>query len=418
MWEHTRNFGSYPYNLHSSPLYRSLLREIDILPTESYLRPIEHVKERLRGERDRINNSTQEKTCKISSESAHSTIKSLNSFNMFKFLFNIKTIFLSLCLIGHCNLWANSIPSNSNPISKPFKIAVLYIATGRYITFWDDFYESSEKMFLKNHPKDYFIFTDQENFKYHNNPNVHIIHQKQLGWPYDALMRFHMFLRIEERLKEYDYIFYINANAKFISPIGTEILPTGEYNLVMSVYPTYFEQNYSQFPYDRNPSSTAYISLDKGEKYYVQGGVNGGKSKFYLQLIKTCFANINADLKDHIIATVHDESHLNKYIQNRSDVLFLKPFYMFPEEQNVTDYTFKNTMPIKIMIRDKKNPQYGGHSYLRGSQKKTLFDKTKCFIYKKFKFIFIDILGLTHLESNKNCIPVLNLNDPDLFKKE
>ncbi|MBA4248979.1 MAG: glycosyltransferase [Candidatus Puniceispirillum sp.] len=337
---------------------------------------------------------------------------------MLRFLTHKKNILIVFCLISNFNIWAKPISSDKQEIIKPLKIAVLYIATGRYINFWNEFYESSEKLFLEKHPKDYFVFTDQENFKYQKNTNVHPIHQKQLGWPYDTLLRFKMFLRIEERLKQYDYIFFFNANAKIIMPVGKEILPEGNLNLVVSVYPTYFEKDKASFPYERNSESTSYIAMNEGNKYYVQGGVNGGKSKHYLRLIKTCFENVNADLKNHIIATVHDESHINKYIQNRNDVIFLKPFYMFPEEQSVNDYNFKNPMPVKILIRDKNNPKYGGYSHLRGSQKKSLLDKIKCFIYKKFKFFFIDTLGLCHLESNKNCIPVLNLDDEKLFPKE
>ncbi|MFR6034556.1 MAG: hypothetical protein ACLUKN_16135 [Bacilli bacterium] len=40
------------------------------------------------------------------------------------------------------------------------KTAVLYIATGRYLTFWKDFFESSERYFLRGIHKSYFVFTD------------------------------------------------------------------------------------------------------------------------------------------------------------------------------------------------------------------------------------------------------------------
>ena len=33
------------------------------------------------------------------------------------------------------------------------RIAVLYIATGRYIVFWKNFYKSCEKYFLKDYQK-------------------------------------------------------------------------------------------------------------------------------------------------------------------------------------------------------------------------------------------------------------------------
>ena len=42
------------------------------------------------------------------------------------------------------------------------KVAILYVATGRYICFFDDFYASMEKNFLPGVPKTYFVWTDCE----------------------------------------------------------------------------------------------------------------------------------------------------------------------------------------------------------------------------------------------------------------
>lgn len=363
-----------------------------------------------RAERKNLQNDCQNH--KISYSNSKNSLYMLNHFFFKKAFFLLITLFIFQLSSLSLSLSQTDLPK------QPYKIAILYIATGRYITFWDEFYESSEQMFLSNCPKDYFVFTDQKKFKYQDHKNVHVVHQKQLGWPYDTLLRFKMFLRIEERLKKYDYIFFFNANAKIVMPIGKEILPDGNFKLMMSVYPTYYEKDKSSFPYDRNPKSTAYIPMEEGSSYYVQGTLNGGKTKAYIDMLKTCDKQTKIDLKNHVIATVHDESHLNKYIQNRDDVMFLKPFYMFPEEQKTTDYNFQDTQPLKILIRDKQKLQYGGHSHLRGAKKKSFIDKTKCYIYKKFKFFFIDTLGLCHLESNKNCIPILNIDDEKLFPKE
>lgn len=64
---------------------------------------------------------------------------------------------------------------------KNKKVAILYIALGRYTVFWDEFYESAEKHLL-NADKHYFIWTDkplalnyapppikQENYRYWGN---------------------------------------------------------------------------------------------------------------------------------------------------------------------------------------------------------------------------------------------------------
>ncbi len=42
------------------------------------------------------------------------------------------------------------------------KVAVLYIATGKYTVFWPEFYESAEKYLLKDCEVHYFVFTDAD----------------------------------------------------------------------------------------------------------------------------------------------------------------------------------------------------------------------------------------------------------------
>lgn len=50
-------------------------------------------------------------------------------------------------------------------MTKMKKIAILYICTGKYDIFWEDFYKTSEKYFLNNSEKHYFVFTDAQDRK-------------------------------------------------------------------------------------------------------------------------------------------------------------------------------------------------------------------------------------------------------------
>ena len=106
------------------------------------------------------------------------------------------------------------------------KIAILYIVTGRYTAFWNDFYKTCEKYFLPDHDKHYFVFTDAEKLKYEENNNITKIYQKKLDWPYAVLEKYRMFLSIKETLKDYDYVIVFNANTKFLKKVGEEFLPT------------------------------------------------------------------------------------------------------------------------------------------------------------------------------------------------
>lgn len=52
------------------------------------------------------------------------------------------------------------VQNSSVSFSTPKNIAILYIATGRYICFWKDFYSSMQKFFLPKHKKTYFLFPE------------------------------------------------------------------------------------------------------------------------------------------------------------------------------------------------------------------------------------------------------------------
>lgn len=221
--------------------------------------------------------------------------------------------------------------------------------------FWKDFYLSAEQFFLPNQEKKYFVFTDAEEIYAEENPNVVKIYQGFLGWPYDTLMRFDIFSKVQAHLEKCEYLFFINANMRFLDIVGNEVLPGDENDGLMAVlHPYFWNARAVDFTYDRNIRSLAYIEPGAGNHYFM-GGFNGGKSASYLKLINTLRDNIEADLNNGVIALWHDESHLNKYLLDKHP-LVLSPEYGFPEGLNIP---FKT----RVIILDKN--KLGGHSFLR-----------------------------------------------------
>lgn len=244
--------------------------------------------------------------------------------------------------------------------SASHKVAILYIATGRYIVFWDYFYRSAEQNLLSDCQKHYFVFTDNEallNLK--EQGNVSYITQAKLGWPYDTLMRFDLFLSIEEQLKQFDYIYFFNANTEIVAPVSAQdLLPLkDDEHLAFAIQPHAFQKKKQKYTYDRNPKSTAYIALDEG-KYYFTGALNGGRAEAYLTMCKILNHNTKIDLEADQIALWHDESHLNKYALNRKDIKVLPPFFTRGEKE-----PWKKQ--AKVMFSDKAHFRFGGHAYLR-----------------------------------------------------
>ena len=229
------------------------------------------------------------------------------------------------------------------------KVAILYICTGKYNYFFKGFYESCEKYFLKDIAEvRYFVFTDDE--KLTDAENVKTIKKVCKGFPMDSLLRFDMFMSLENELEDFDYTFFFNANMEFVSPVGKEILPEKD-GLAAVVHPGFFNKPSFMYPYERNKKSAAYIKPRDKEYTYFMGSLNGGKTKDYMALAKTCSENTHNDPDHGIIALVHDESHLNKYLHDKP-CLKLSPAYAYPEG-------WKLPFEPKIIIRDKtKISQY------------------------------------------------------------
>lgn len=256
------------------------------------------------------------------------------------------------------------------------KIAILYICTGKYDLFWKDFYLSSEKYFLCNAEKSYFVFSDAEEIFAEEEDNVYKIFQKNLGWPGNTLFRYEIFLTQKYRLKTFDYIFFLNANMLFLQPIEDDILPPS--GLLVVQHPGYYSAGRNKFPYDRNKKSLAYISPKEGE-VYICGGFNGGTASSFLKMADVIAKNTKEDYSHDIVARWHDESHINHYILNHEYKL-LSPEYAYPEG---VDLPFE----CKVLIRDKN--KYGGHEFLR-DQNEHVYIKIIKLLKRAYKFMFGD----------------------------
>ncbi len=237
---------------------------------------------------------------------------------------------------------------------KKERIGVLYICTGKYDIYWEQFFNSSETYFCPQIEKHYFIFTDSQNIQAAD--NITIISQARLGWPDDTLMRFHMFNRIKDLLTDFDYLFFLNANMQFRKKITPkQILPTLAEGLVAVIHPYYYESPIGA-PFEEDNNSLAYVN-SKEARHYVQGCLNGGTSKDYLNMSAELAANIDRDKANGIIAVWHDESHLNAYLVKHPAYKALNAGYAKPEG--------REGFPFKERIVNLNKNNKGGLDYFR-----------------------------------------------------
>lgn len=229
---------------------------------------------------------------------------------------------------------------------KDMKIGILYICTGNYNSFWEDFYKSAEKYFLPGEEKYYFVFTDAERIYAEESLRVTRISEYIKGWPDGTMFRFRIFKHYLHLYRECDYLYFFNANVLFLQKVGMEATPMDR--LVVYQHFGFYEHTEWSLPYERNPRSQAGIPWGSG-KHYVMGGFNGGPIEAYTQLIKDLDKATDADYNNGILPYSFDESQLNRYVINHSYKM-LPWHYVWPEEWDLP----KGQIKPHIMLRDKR----------------------------------------------------------------
>jgi len=220
--------------------------------------------------------------------------------------------------------------------AKLTSVALLIMATGKYVEFVPRLLTSADKHFLPGRKVHYFVFTNGTvagDF-----PHLTVVPQDQLGWPYDTMMRFATYNKHKELYEPYDYIYCLDADMQFVDTVGDEILA----DLVGTLQPNYL---FDPKPYETNPLSTSCINRGEG-KHYFAGAFYGGKRDEVLKLFETTSSNITIDLARGVIASVHDESHLNRYFIDHEPKLVLNPSYCHFE-------SWQSPYPKKLIAFDK-----------------------------------------------------------------
>lgn len=169
-------------------------------------------------------------------------------------------------------------------------------------------------------------------------PNLTVFPTESIEWPMPTLLRYHLFLQQEEKLKDYDYIFYTDVDMLFANVVGDEILGDG---LTSGTNPMYFLDKSMYPPYEPNVDSTAYINRpgrlieENGQKrfqpLYYAGGFQGGKTDKYIEAMKVIKERIDQDLTKNYIAIWNEESHWNKYLFENPPSNVLDPSYIYPD---------------------------------------------------------------------------------------
>ncbi len=244
------------------------------------------------------------------------------------------------------------------------KIAIIFIGTGRYIEYFQKFYDTSRKHFVANTPKTYFVFTDDTSLSELNGRDCVVpVETAAEAWPLSTLFRFRYINLIHKQLTEFSHIVYIDADMFFCSRVSEGEFFAHDKPLFGVQHPGNYLIGHA--PYEMNSQSSASVAEGDDTSTYWQGCFWGGQSKDIFKLSRELARRIDSDLSRDVIARWHDESHLNKYfLENRSLVHTYDPGYAYPEALN------KN-LRDKLLVEKKIVHVAKNHKNMRSSQKKS-----------------------------------------------
>lgn len=224
------------------------------------------------------------------------------------------------------------------------KVALCVIATNNYIDFVPQLLVSAEQYFLNGHNVDFVVFTDNKDLYLGPVIKWHIKHEP---WPAMTLKRFHFYSSVD--LSGYDYVYHIDADMRFVAPIGEEIF--GE--LVGVQHPGYFRGGGA---WETNSKSFAYVPKKK-QRHYIAGGFQGGSR--YWQMCEALAAWVDFDKLHNHVGTWHDESYWNKVYADYPELFtILPPSYCMTESPIKQKAWGIDHFEPKILALEKDHSKY------------------------------------------------------------
>ncbi len=167
------------------------------------------------------------------------------------------------------------------------KVAVVFIGTEKYLDFLPSWYERCEENLMPGVDKDYLVFTDGQLDEMPD--NAYYYHQEHLDWPYITLYRFKIIEKAAKRIKECDYLLFLDADMAVVDTVKKEDVLTDK-PYIGVWHPCHFLQfpphNNAPGSFEINPLSCAKVPEGYDFSTYWQGCLWGGKVPEVLGMMK------------------------------------------------------------------------------------------------------------------------------------
>lgn len=180
---------------------------------------------------------------------------------------------------------------------------------------------------------------------------AHIALPGREGWPAATLYRYHVLLEHRRTVECFDHLFLVDADMRFEAPVGVEVLGS----LVATLHPGYVGKTARLLPFERDKASAAHAT---GRAYFC-GGFVGGETDEMLGLAESIRRGVDRDEEKGIMATWHDESHLNAVLAIRPPCVVLSPAYCYPDNDSGYRTWWPEQYERKLVAVDKTRAERG-----------------------------------------------------------
>lgn len=171
------------------------------------------------------------------------------------------------------------------------------------------------------------------------------------GWPDGTMLRPH---RLLTALPDTDFVFVCDADMRFESLVGPEILPPRGDGIVATLHPGYLGQPAAALPFETRPQSACYVTPAQRQRYFC-GGFWGGSRVAVEWFARTVVSRIDHDRARAITPVWHDESALNAALAARGGPeLVLDPSYAHPDnDAYYVEHVWRRQLPRRLVALDK-----------------------------------------------------------------
>ena len=228
-------------------------------------------------------------------------------------------------------------------------IGIVITLIGLYFdTYFDRLAHSLKNYFSSRCAVRIFCFTDKQHPELPHLDFVEFVHVHDNGWPFNSMLRFHMIMSIDDKLRACDNVFAIDGDMVCENEIDHNILNE---DLFAVTHPA-FEFSKHGAPFEADTRSTSFVEIkERGD--YVQGCFFGGKTEPFLYLCRVIRDAVHKDLSRGEIPVWHDESYLNWFFAHHAFHL-VPTLYAHPEGKPTVDkpclvHLIKNNGAVRKM---------------------------------------------------------------------